>query len=282
MEYDQYIEYTENNEIQDMVSVYYNEFEGVLSKLKNISFDTEEDYIVSYLTKDVYLNMLEFVGLCIYVEMKIDEFVEKYGENIVQQELDPLKKVIGEITKYLQFPACDMETVSFILRVVDLYHGIFGFDDAVCRNKYKSDKNNKLKTMYDDVGTQFKKFGNYLKNTSPQNIVIPILMNDVEQLMYAVNDSINKDIKTILETYFYKFVVFHRLLLCLKFQVQKGTNVNSGFMKFAKKKMLDDLDDMENNFESLMKIKEVKSKKYSDIINKIVDMIEIIHTMNKI
>lgn len=279
MEYDQYIE---NNEIQTAIFSYCNEFNGVLSKLEELNYDTEEDYTVSYLNKNIYLNMMEFIGLCVYMEEKIDTLAKKYDEDIVQQELDPLRGVIQEITKHLQFPECDMDTVSFLLRVSDLYHGVFEFDNVIHKNKYKSDKGSKLKTMYEDVGTQYKKFGNYLRNTSVDNVVIPIIMKDLEQLMYAVQHSINKDIGTILETFFFKLVVFHRLLLCLKFRVLKSANVNGGFMKFARKKMLDDFDIMDKNFESLMEMKQVKSKKYREIVNKIIDMIEIIHTMNKI
>ena len=68
-------------------------------------------------------------------------------------------------------------------------------------------------------------------------------------------------------------IIFHRLLLCLHFNVP--SNIDSGLIKFATKKMLNDFNKMEKNLEQFTELNRVE--KYNHIIDDIIDMTEIIH-----
>lgn len=263
------MEYTTHQNKKDKLhkacTQYSTHYNQILERVKEVNWKTYDEYVKSYLSKDLYDIMRDFLDICSIAEHQIKKFSRVYSDEEIDEALEDVTKTVNDIVQYLRTPVGDLETISFILSVVDLYHGIFLYDDAIVRYKYKTDGNKKLKTMYDDLGTQFKKFSKLLETTSETNVVIPILMKDVEELMYSIHESVNGDIEKILETYLFKFVNFYRLLLCLRFHIDESVNVHEGFMNFAKKKMLDDFYDMEKNYDKFVKSNK-NTKIYDDTL----------------
>ncbi len=281
-----------DGDINCIVSDYYIRYKNTLKKLQklqNIEYTTDKDYVISFLTKSIYAIIIEFIKLCNEFDSVIKKLSKKYDDITIKLQLEPINVIIHTFIEHLEYPNIDRETISFILNISDLYHDIFVLDNVISNTKNMTYP----KTMYNDVGIRFKKFGQNIQNIqniqntqntqNTQNIqningnpVVAILMNDIECLLYAVY-STNNTIETSLNAYLRKMIIFHRLLLCLHFNIP--SNIDNGLIKFATKKMLNDFDRMERNLEQF--IEKNRTEKYSYIIDNIIDMIEIIHTTRK-
>ena len=183
-----------DGDINCVINKYHIKYTNILKKLQKIEQMISNDYIVSFLRKDIYKIIIEFMNLCNEFDYVIKKLSKKYDDITITSQLQPINVIIHKFIRQLEYPTVDQVTISFTLNIIDLYHDIFVLDNVI----FNTTNTAYPKTMYNDIGTRFKKLGDSIQNKQnlQNNPVVAILMNDVECLLYAVYSINNNNIET--------------------------------------------------------------------------------------